>query len=90
MDTSTNTKFSAIYYQTRNTRRAHNTTTMHNIDKNMTHLISNTHIGSFDTEHKSNNNFLVSRNNSTRNTCNSACNTCSSTRNTPGGDSCEQ
>ena len=67
MDTSTNTKLSTIYYQTRNTRRAHNTTTMHNIDKNTTHLISNTHIGSFDTEHKSNNNFLASRNDSKRN-----------------------
>ena len=67
MDTSTNTKLSTIYYQTRNTRRAHNTTTMHNIGKNTTHLISNTHIGSFDTEHKINNNFLASGNDSTCN-----------------------
>ena len=64
MDISTNTKLSTIYYQTRNTRRAHNTTTMHNIDNNTTHPISNTHIGSFDTEHKINNNFLASRNDS--------------------------
>ena len=66
MDISTNTKLSTIYYQTRNTRRAHNTTTMHNIDNNTTHQIYNTHIGSFDTEHKINSNFLASRNDSTR------------------------
>ena len=60
MDISTNTKLSTIYYQTRNTRRAHNTTTMHNIDNNTTHQINNTHIGSFDTEHKIDSNFLAS------------------------------
>ena len=32
MDTSTNVKLSTAYYQTRNTRQAHNTTTVHNIE----------------------------------------------------------
>ena len=67
MDTSTNTKLSTIYYQTKNTRRAHNTTTMHNIDNSTTELINNTHIGSFDTENNINSTFLASRNDSTHN-----------------------
>ncbi len=32
MDTSTNVKLSTAYYQTRNTKQAHNTSTVHNID----------------------------------------------------------
>ena len=66
MDTSNNTKLSTIYYQTRNTRRARNTTTLHNIDNSTMQQIHNTHIGSFDTEHKINSNFLASRNDSTK------------------------
>ena len=66
MDTSNNTKLSTIYYQTRNTRRARNTTTLHNIDNSTMQQIHNTHIGSFDTEHKINSNFIASRNDSTK------------------------
>ena len=67
MDFSTNTKLSTIYYQTRNTRRANDTTSLHNFDNNTTHVTNTTNIGSFDTEQNINNNYLASRNDSTRN-----------------------
>ena len=67
MDTSSNTKLSTAYYQTRNTRRAHNTTQIHNIDNNTTHETTTPHIGSFDTDTGINNNFLASRTDNSNN-----------------------
>ena len=61
MDTSTNMKLSTTYYQTRNTRIAQNTTTLHNIDNSSTHIINNMHIGSLNTKHNINSSYLASR-----------------------------
>ena len=61
MDTTSNNKLSTSYYQTRNTRGAHNTTTSHNIDNGTTHHTNAPHIGSFDTDTSTNNPFLASR-----------------------------
>ena len=67
MDTSSNTKLSTAYYQTRNTRRAHNTTKIHNIDNNTTHETTAPHIGSFDTDTGINKTFLASRTDNSNN-----------------------
>ena len=67
MDTSSNTKLSTAYYQTQNTRRAHNTTQIHNIDNNTTHETTAPHIGSFDTDAGINNTFLASRTDNSNN-----------------------
>ena len=67
MDTSTNVKLSTAYYQTRNTRRAHNTTTVHNIDTGTTLNTTAPHIGSFDTDPDINSTFLASRTDNSKN-----------------------
>ena len=61
MDTTSNIKLSTAYYQTRNTRRAHNSTTIHNIDNSTTHETSTPHIGSFNIDTSINNTFLASQ-----------------------------
>ena len=67
MDTSTNVKLSTAYYQTRNTRQAHNTTTVHNIDTGTTLNTTAPHIGSFDTDPDINSTFLASRTDNSKN-----------------------
>ena len=67
MDTSSNTKLSTAYYQTRNTRRAHNTTKIHNIDNNTTHETTAPHIGSCDTDTGINKTFLASHTDNSNN-----------------------
>ena len=67
MDTSSNVKLSTAYYQTCNTRRAYNTTTVHNIDTGTTLNTTAPHIGSFDTDPDINSTFLASRTDNSKN-----------------------
>ena len=63
MDTTTNTKLSTNYYQTRNTRRAKHSTCSIDIDsKNISNTLTST-FGSFDKDPNINNTFTASRNN---------------------------
>ena len=67
MDTTSNTKLSTAYYQTRTARRANSTRIMHDIDRNTTSTAQQPHIGSFDTDPGIENCFIASRSNDSNN-----------------------
>ena len=60
MDTTSNTKLSTAYYQTRTARRANSTRIMHDIDRNTTSTAQQLHIGSFDADPGIENCFIAS------------------------------
>ena len=63
MDTSSNTKLSSSYYQTRTARRVNSTRTMHNIDSDTTTTAQQPHIRSFDMDPGIEHCFIASRSN---------------------------
>ena len=67
MDTTSNTKLSTAYFQTRTARRANSTRIMHDIDRNTTSTAQQPHIGSFNADPGIENCFIASCSNDSNN-----------------------